>query len=56
MLKKKSNSIAYHYVRERAAMGHIVVSYEPSATNLADMLTKIQTGVVRSKLAQMVLR
>jgi hypothetical protein len=29
MLKKKSNSIAYHYVRERAAAGPIVVSYDP---------------------------
>jgi hypothetical protein len=34
MLKKKSNSIAYHYVRERAAAGDIVVSYEPTDMNL----------------------
>ena len=55
MLKKKSNSIAHHCVRERAAMGHIVVSHEPSETNLSDMLTKIQTGKVRRELARMVL-
>jgi len=54
-LKKKSNSIAYHYVRERAAADMIRVSYEPTATNIADMLTKIQPGPVRKKFAQMVL-
>ena len=54
-LKKKSNSIAYHYVRERAAAGIIDVTYEPTGTNLADMLTKIQSGPERQKLVQMVL-
>ena len=49
-LKKKSNSIAYHYVRERAASGAIAVSYEPTETNPADMLTKIQSGPVRKRL------
>ena len=55
MLKKKSNSIAYNYVRERAAMGVIVVSYENTETNLADMLTKIQPGPTRQKLVSQVL-
>jgi len=55
VLKKKSNSICYHYVRERAAAGVIVVSYEPTESNLADMLTKIQPGPVRQRLARMVL-
>jgi outer membrane protein assembly factor BamA len=54
-LKKKSNSIAYHYVRERAAADMIRVSYEPTDSNIADMLTKIQPGPVRKKFAQMVL-
>lgn len=54
-LKKKSNSIAYHYVRERAAAGVIAVSYEPTKTNLADMLTKIQSGPERQRLASQVL-
>ena len=54
-LKKKSNSIAYHYVRERAASGAIAVSYEPTDTNPADMLTKIQPGPVRKRLVAGVL-
>jgi Reverse transcriptase (RNA-dependent DNA polymerase) len=54
-LKKKSNSIAYHYVRERAASGAIAVSYEPTHSNLADMLTKIQSGIVRKRLISRVL-
>jgi hypothetical protein len=55
MLKKKSNSIAYHYVRERAAQGAVSISYEPTGTNVADMLTKIQPGPVRKRLVRMVL-
>jgi hypothetical protein len=55
MLKKKSNSIAYHYVRERAAAGTVVISHEPTETNLADMLTKIQPGPTRKRLAECVL-
>ena len=54
-LKKKSNSIAFHYVRERAAARVISVQYEPSETNLADMLTKIQLGSKRLELAHKVL-
>jgi hypothetical protein len=56
MLKKKSNSIAYHYVRERAAAGPIVVSYDPTDTNLADMLTKSQPYPTRKRQASMVLK
>ena len=55
MLKKKSNSIAYHYVRENVAAKVIQIGYEPTESNLADMLTKIQSGLVRSRLAQQVL-
>ena len=54
-LKKKSNSIAFHYVRERAAARNISVQYEPTDTNLADMLTKIQPGHKRLELARRVL-
>ena len=54
-LKKKSNSIAFHYVRERAASRVISVQYEPTDTNLADMLTKIQPGSKRLELAHRVL-
>ena len=55
MLKKKSNSIAFHFCREESAKGTVVISYEPTQTNLADMLTKIQGGVERQKLVQRVL-
>ena len=51
VLKKKSNSIAYHYVRERVAAGVIVVSHEDSKSNLADMLTKTQSVRTRLELA-----
>ena len=54
-LKKKSNSIAYHYVREKAAAQVIIVNYEPTDTNIADMLTKTQSGPVRLRLAGYVL-
>ena len=54
-LKKKSNSIAFNYVREKAAARVISVQYEPTDTNLADMLTKIQSGAKRLSLAKRVL-
>jgi hypothetical protein len=55
MLWKKSNGIAYHYVREQCAQGVCVISYDNTETNLADMLTKIQLKPVRNHLARMVL-
>ena len=55
MLKKKSNSIAYHYVRERAASGAVSITYEPTESNLADMLTKSQPGPTRKNLVHRVL-
>jgi len=56
-LKKKSNSIAYHYVRERCAGPEPVcsVSYVPTLENIADMFTKSQPGPVRRRLAEKVL-
>ena len=56
-LKKKSNSIAYHYVRERCAGTSPVcsVTYVPSRLNKSDMLTKSQTGPVRKEKAEGVL-
>jgi hypothetical protein len=55
VLRKKSNSIAYHYVRENVAGGMMKIGYEPSKSNLADMLTKTQSGPERKRLADMVL-
>ena len=56
-LKKKSNAIAYHYVRERCAGRFPVcrISYVPTLDNLADMFTKSQPGPVRKRLAERVL-
>jgi len=54
-LKKKSNSIAYHYVRGRAAAGVVIINYEPTGSNVMDMLTKTQSGAVRMRLARFVL-
>jgi hypothetical protein len=55
MLKKKSNSSASHYVREKAAGGTVSITHEPTETNVADMLAKIQPGPTWKKLAEMVL-
>jgi hypothetical protein len=54
-LKKKCNSISYHYVREAAATDITKVAYEPTKSNKADMLTKIQSGRERQRIAQTVL-
>jgi len=51
-LKKKSNSIAYHYVRERCAADACSVSYVNTLDNLADCFTKSQPGVVRRRLVE----
>ena len=40
-LKKKHNSIAYHWVHESVATGTICVTKEDGKTNLADVLTKL---------------
>ena len=55
ILRKKSNAIAYHFVRENVAKGVCRIAYEPSKSNLADLLTKVQTGTERKRLAEMIL-
>ena len=49
-IKKKSNSVAYHYVRERCALGMLYASYINTKQNLADSLTKCQTVKLRQEL------
>ena len=39
-MKKKSNSIAYHYVREGAAKDEWRTAYIPTGDNPSDLLTK----------------
>jgi hypothetical protein len=41
VLKKKSNSICYHAVREPAAMGESIIGHVPSVDNPADICTKV---------------
>ena len=43
-LKKKLNSVCYHFVRESAAMGEILVGHVLSQNNPADIATKIVPG------------
>ncbi len=53
--KKKHNAIAYHRVREAVAAGTIRIAYEPSETNLADLLTKLMTGAQLKELCKRIL-
>jgi hypothetical protein len=44
VLKKKSNSLCYHMVRESAAMGESIIGHVPSVDNPADICTKVVAG------------
>ena len=55
-LKKKSCSIAYHFVREGVASDEWRIAYIPTDLNVADMLTKpLPSGEKRSKFVKMLL-
>ena len=43
-LKKKSNSLCYHAVRESVAMGESLVTHIPTVENPADLCTKVMPG------------
>ena len=43
-LKKKSNSICYHAMRESVAMGESLTGHVPTDENPSDLLTKVLTG------------
>jgi hypothetical protein len=49
-LKKKSNAIAYHFVRESVAADIIQIAFVKSADNKADVLTKPPAGPERQRL------
>ena len=55
VLKKKSNSVCFHVVRESVAMGESLVRHVSSENNLADFLTKLLTGARRVRLISRVL-
>ena len=44
VLKKKSNAICYHAVRESVAMGESIIGHIPSVDNPSDICTKIVLG------------
>jgi hypothetical protein len=44
MLKKKSNSVCYHYCRESVAMGECMTGHVPTKLNPADLCTKVIPG------------
>ena len=54
-LKKNSNSVCYHAVREAVAMGEIVVGHIRTHFNFADLLTKTLSGIVRRRLVHGIL-
>ena len=55
-LKKKSSSIAYHYVREGVAKREWMLTYISTHDNVADLLTKPLTNVEkRRRLISMII-
>ena len=55
VLKKKSNSICYHFVREAIAMRECLTTHVPTERNWADLLTKVLFGNKIRELVQGVL-
>jgi len=49
-LKKKSNAICFHAVRESAAMGESLIAHIPSGRNVIDLLTKLLYGQKRRNI------
>jgi hypothetical protein len=47
MLKKKSNSISYHAVRESVAMGESLTGHIGTNKNVGDLNTKVLYGQKR---------
>ena len=55
-LKKKSNSIAYHFVREGCARDEWRTAYVNTHSNPADLLTKpLASGEKRSRFVNMII-
>ena len=54
-LKKKSNEICYHAVRESVAMGESITTHIDTHNNPADLATKITVGVKRAHLVSKLL-
>ena len=54
-LKKKSNSIAYHAVRESVAMGESLTGNVGTNSNVADLATKVLVGKKRQSMVNKLL-
>ena len=54
-LKRKHCSIAYNKVREAVAAGKLLIYYESTSTNLADLFTKVLSHAKRLPLVQAIL-
>jgi hypothetical protein len=54
-LKRKSNAIAYHFVRESVVRDEWQTAYVNTDDNLADLLTKPLRGPKQAKFVWMVL-
>jgi hypothetical protein len=55
MLKKKSNSICYHAVRELVAMGEPLTGHIGTNENIGDLATKVLYGQKRWYLVSQLL-
>ena len=55
MLKKKSNSICYHAVRESVAMGESLTGYIRTNENVGDLATKVLYGQKRRYMVSQLL-
>ena len=49
-LKKKSNSLCCHAVRESVAVGECITTHTPTLLNFSDLLTKVLYGQKRRNL------
>ena len=54
-LKKKSNSVCYHAVREAVAMKECITTHIPTLLNFSDLLTKVLYGRKRKNLVNGIL-
>ena len=53
-LKKKSNSITYHFIRESAVANEIKIQHVGTKENMSEMLSKSLSEPERKQLSQMV--
>ena len=50
VLKKESNSICYHFIREAVTRKECLMTHVPTLVNWADLLTKVLSGKKRRDL------